>query len=163
MVIVSNTSPIVNLAGIQHLHLLTTMFGHIYIPDAVYHEIVIKGAGQPGAVEVGADPRFVKRSIRNPNAAQMLIQQHPGLNQGEVESIVVAQDLNADLILMDERLARNLAQSLGIPFRGVLGVLLDAKRAGLVAAVTPLMDRLIQFGFFVDRTTYINVKQQAGE
>ena len=162
MLVVSNTSPIVNLAGIHHLSLLSTFFDQIIIPDAVYDEIVVKGAGQPGAVEVVADPRFVRRSIGNPLAVQAL-SQRTGLDQGEAEVIVLAQELGASLVLLDERLARNVASLHGIPFRGVLGLLLDAKRGGVLTQVTPLLDQLIQFGFFIDAKTYHDVRQLAGE
>lgn len=76
---------------------------------------------------------------------------------------MLAQELSADLLLLDERLARNVAHARGIPFRGVRGVLIDAKRAGLIERVAPVMAQLLHFGFFIDHTTFRDVQQQAGE
>lgn len=52
MLIISDTSPIINLAAIEHLHLLPDLFSEIIIPYAVYHEVVVKGAGEPGSSDI---------------------------------------------------------------------------------------------------------------
>ncbi|MGH7598659.1 MAG: hypothetical protein ACREOI_20080 [bacterium] len=52
MIVVSNTSPIINLASIGRLNLLQQLYGKVAIPKAVYHEIVVKGAEQAGAAEL---------------------------------------------------------------------------------------------------------------
>ena len=63
MIVISNTSPVVNLAAIGQLELLRQLYGRVIIPQAVYEEIVIVGAGQPGAVEVEASDWIEVRQI----------------------------------------------------------------------------------------------------
>jgi predicted nucleic acid-binding protein len=73
-------------------------------------------------------------------------------------------ELNAELLLIDERTGRAIARQNGIPIIGVLGVLLEAKRQGLIGAVKPPLDQLInQVEFWVDKQLYDAVIKFAGE
>ena len=83
---------------------------------------------------------------------------------GEAEAIVLAVELKPDLFLLDERKGRVVASRLGIKFTGVLGILIEAKRSGLIAKVKPIMDVLIeQVGFRVSIKLYQQVLQVANE
>jgi len=82
---------------------------------------------------------------------QMLMEK---LDPGESEAIVLALEIQADLILMDEDLGRKIALHYHLQPLGILGILLKAKQAGLIVAVKPLMDNLIsQARFFYSSKT----------
>lgn len=68
------------------------------------------------------------------------------LDRGEAEVLALAQEMDADLVIIDERLARRHAKRLGLALTGVLGVLLKAKERGLIPAIGPWVDRLRQGG-----------------
>jgi predicted nucleic acid-binding protein len=100
MIVVSNTSPIINLAAIGRLAGLQQLYGEVIIPPAVYDEIVISGAGQPGAMEIGEAAWMKVQPIANQALATALRME---LDAGEAEAIVLAVEMKADLLLIDER------------------------------------------------------------
>lgn len=161
MLVVSNTSPIINLAVIDQLDLLRGLFGKIVIPKAVFEEIAVAGEGEPGSVEVQTSDWITVRPVSNAALVKSLeIEMHPG----EAESIALASESNADLLLLDERIARNAAARLGIRVAGVVGVLLAAKRNGLIPAVKPLLDDVLEkAGFWLDPELCRKVLTTAGE
>jgi hypothetical protein len=93
---------------------------------------------------------------------ETLLASHPRLHRGEVEAIVLAQELQV-LLLIDEATGRRLAGHLGLKYIGLLGVLIQAKKDGLIPAVKPLMDQTIQKGFFVSKPVYQQVLIEANE
>lgn len=86
------------------------------------------------------------------------------LDAGEAEAIALAIELKADLVLLDERLARRVVTGLGLKFAGVLGLLVEAKRRGLILLVKPLVDALMsRAGFWVGQDLYSRVLAEVGE
>jgi predicted nucleic acid-binding protein len=161
VIVVSNTSPIINLASIEQLDLLRELYDRITIPDAVYHEIAVVGAGLPGATEVQTLDWIETRKVTNTALATAL---QVELDVGEAEAIALAVELQADLLLLDERRARAVASRLGVAFVGLLGVLVDAKHEGLISNVRPLLDSLTtRAGFWITRELYTDVLKAVGE
>jgi len=103
MSIVSNASPLINLARIGKLSLLHDLYGELIVPEAVWHEVVFVGQGQPGADEVKSASWIQRRLVMNKQLEQALRQE---LDAGEAEAIALAVELNAELLLMDEHLGR---------------------------------------------------------
>jgi predicted nucleic acid-binding protein len=161
MIVVSNTSPLINLANIGQLHLLKQLYGEVIIPPAVYDEIVIAGGGQPGAME-GKIYDWVKvEQISNQQMGTLL---QIDVDIGEAEAIVLALEMKPDLLLLDERKGRQVASNLGIKFTGILGILIEAKNNQLINAIKPIMDDLIkQVGFRISSKLYQRVLQIANE
>lgn len=161
MTVVSNSSPIINLARIGKLELLRQLYGVVLIPDAVYQEVVAGGAGRPGAAEVLSQTWVHRQVVGNVALVALL---RANLDEGESEAVALATEMKADLLLLDEQAGRAAAARLGLRCVGVLGVLLEAKAAGLVPAVKPVLDDLIiRAGFWVSGHLYASVLNAAGE
>ena len=161
MTVVSNTSPITSLAGISQLELLHQLYEEIVIPQAVYNEMAGIGKTVPGTIEVQTLPWIQPRPIKDLNLLGTL---QSNLDSGEAAAIVLALELKAELLIMDERPGRTIARQYGLAVIGILGVLLEAKDKGLISVVKPLMDRLIdEVEFRVSRQLYKTVLQRAGE
>jgi hypothetical protein len=161
MIVVSDTSPIINLASVGKLELLQQLYGKIAIPKAVYHEITIKGAGQAGANELPILKWIVSHQV-----VDLLFFASPRmeLDEGESEAIALAHQLKADLLLLDERHGRAVASRLGLKFIGLLGILVEAKKNGFLSSVKPVLDELIsKVGFWVSHKLYVEVLQSVGE
>ncbi|MDB9535987.1 DUF3368 domain-containing protein [Dolichospermum planctonicum CS-1226] len=163
MIIVSDTSPLSNLAIVGYLSLLQQIYNKVIIPQAVAEELrnasdeenLIAGVLSLDWIEVV--------SAKNLELISVLRNNH-NLDRGEAEAIALALELNADELLIDERLGRREATRLGLPITGVLGILLVAKRRGLISAVQPVMDALMnQVGFRVSSQLYAEVLKAAGE
>jgi predicted nucleic acid-binding protein len=161
MIVVSNTSPITNLATIGQLELLPKLYSQVIIPQAVYEEIVISGSGKPGAAEVQAASWIeVKKATDQTLVAKLELE----LDQGEAESIALSLELKADLVLLDERQGRKVGVRFGLNMIGLLGILIEAKRQGLIVQVQPLLEELrTKAGFWIGDKLYQQVIQIAGE
>jgi predicted nucleic acid-binding protein len=104
MIVVSNTTPLIGLASIQRFDLLRHLFGEIYIPQAVYAEAVEKGREDGGAKrEVSAASWIKVVAVQDRLAVEVLLDE---MDFGEAEVIVLAREIGADLVLMDERKGR---------------------------------------------------------
>jgi predicted nucleic acid-binding protein len=161
MIVVSNTSPLINLARIGRLDLLHQLYGEVLLPEAVWQETVINGTGQAGADEIRTAAWVKIQAVSNQPMVRALRQE---LDAGEAEAIVLALESRADLLLMDERLGRETAQHLGLRYVGLIGVLIAAKSRGLIGQIKPELNALREVaGFFVDDTLYVQVLKDAGE
>jgi uncharacterized protein len=158
--VVSNTSPITNLAAVNQLSLLQKLYGTIFIPEAVYVELT-EAKIVPGTVEVQTLNWIVITPVTNRNSVITLQQE---LDSGEAEAIALALELNTNRLLIDERRGRQIASRLNIKFIGVLGILATAKRRGFLQAVKPVLDELINtMKFRVSEALYKQILQDVGE
>jgi hypothetical protein len=161
VIVVSNTSPILNLAAIGQLELLNQLYERVLIPRAVNHEITAIGAGQPGAMGIQRIEWIEVRQVTDRTLVTALCTE---IDEGEAEAIALAIEQKADLLLLDERRGRIVASRLGIPFIGLMGVLIDGKHKGYIPAIKPLLDGLIaEAGFWVSQQLYGRVLTVAGE
>lgn len=102
--------------------------------------------------------------VRNCSDQSLFEQLRRSLDPGELEAIVLAIELNADIVLLDDEAARVAAQSLGIEYTGLLGILIRAKKMGLIEFVKPIVDALIsQAKFHISGAVYDKVLSLAGE
>lgn len=164
MIVVSDTSPITNLAAIGQLDLLQRLYTSIIIPVAVYDEMVNVGKSVPGATEVKTLPWIQTQAVADQQRVITIQESEENIDLGEAEAIALALELKADLLLMDERRGRIVATSYGLQVTGLLGVLVQAKRNNLIQIVKPLLDQLIeQADFRVSDELYTTILQIAGE
>ena len=159
--VVSNSSPLINLAIIDQFHLLESLFSTIYVPDAVWRECVIDGKGKLGA-EIIEESGFIKQmQPTNINLIKLLMRE---LDEGESESIALAIEIQADLILLDEQDARNIADIYGLKMTGVIGILIRAKREGYISSVRKYIDILqTKAGFRVSKELYNSILRLSDE
>jgi uncharacterized protein len=142
VIIISDTSAITNLAAIQHLDLLSQLYDRVTIPEAVYLELAEIEPPVPGTLEVQTVSWIKVRQVLNSEVVERL-RVEAKLDPGESEAIALALELDADLLLIDERRGRAEANRLGVRITGLLGILVEAKQRKLIVAVKPLMDALI--------------------
>lgn len=161
MVIVSNTSPISNLAKIGQLTLLQQLYGTILIPTAVHTELLDPRAGTTIIQAVQTATYIQVQSVQNQELVDRLL---ISLNIGEAEAIGLASEIQATHLLIDERLGRQTAKNLRLKVTGVLGILLAAKNQGLIPFVQPVMDSLIsQANFWISQQLYAKTLKAANE
>lgn len=161
MIVVSNTSPIIALARVGRLDLLHAVYGEILVPEAVFNEISVSGAGEPGAHEVAAASWVKRRPALNSSLISALGLE---LDAGEAEAIALAIECGAELILLDERMGRHAAKRMGLTVVGTLGILIAAKDRSLLVSVRPLLDALrADAGFWIADTLYNAVLAAANE
>jgi predicted nucleic acid-binding protein len=161
VIIVSDTSPINNLAAIAQLDLLHHLYGTVIIPEAVYQELTEPEFPVAGAIEVQTFDWVQTRQVNNRAVVQALLTE---LDLGEAEALALALELKADQVLIDENQGRRVAARLNLKFTGILGILIEAKSQGLISLVKPLLDSLInQAGFWIAESVYNRVLQIADE
>ena len=149
--IVSNSSCLIVLGKLRKLDILQKMYGRIAIPGAVKRE-VFKSRPAPNWIEV--------IEITEPVAHRIL---EKTLGDGENEAIILGLELDAELLIVDDLAARRLAQSLGLRMTGTIGILLEAKRYGLIQEIRPVLDEMLRWNFRVSKTLYDNALELAHE
>lgn len=129
------------------------------IPPAVAAELA---AGRAAGVDV-SDPATLDWIVIRPVASAPALPLVSDLGPGEAEVLALALESSGAVVIVNDGLARRVAETLGVKLRGTLGILIDAKRAGLIAAVAPIRDELQGLRFRLARHTRQAVLQEAGE
>jgi len=159
-IVVSDTSPIRALAHIGHLDLLASLFGEVVIPPAVAAELE-RPRSRFVPIDINELPYVQVQAPKNRSGVTELL---AILDPGEAEALVLATEIHADAILIDEAAGRTIARQRGLMPLGVLGMLLRAKQKGYVTAISPLLDRLQkELGFFISPEIRSDVLKQANE
>ncbi|MDR2570411.1 MAG: DUF3368 domain-containing protein [Oscillospiraceae bacterium] len=149
MIVISNTTPILSLYKIGQLDLFESLFGQVTIPTAVCNEISV--LGKDGHDLLDKTGYINVEAVQNTLAASMLRSQ---LDYGEAEVIVLADELGAGLLLIDEKKARKVAQANSMNIIGTIGILQAAKQKGLISDIKSQLDSLIASGIWIDRKLY---------
>ena len=158
MIIISDTSPITNLYQVGQLSLLQQLYGRVIIPPAVWDEL----SSLTEQAKLLEDEPWLE--VVAPTDMKRLSLLSDQLDPGEAEAIVLAFELEADYLLIDEQTGRKVAQEQGLRITGVLGLLLQAKKQNLIQSVKPLIDRLVQeVGFRIHPDLVKRVLELAGE
>lgn len=144
--IVCNAGPLIALSIVGHLGLLEKLYRRILVPDTVIQEVVGAGAGRFGAVELDA-ASWIEKVVTGVLPEPLLAME---LGPGEAAVISTAHRLKARLVLIDERRARRVAEhAYGLRVKGSAGILISAKRAGLIPKVRPLLESMAREGYFL--------------
>ena len=157
--IVADASPLIGLAKIGRLGLLRRLAEEVWIPHAVWHELIEGGRGRPEAAELAV---FLSHSVRevDPVLARCLALI---IDAGEAEAVALAAANPGCLLLIDDAAGRRLAESQGIKCMGVAGLLLRAKHAGLLTALTADLNALRENGYFLSDRLIAQLLAAAGE
>lgn len=153
MIVVSDTSPITALLSIGRIDLLKSVFDEVVVPAAVHDELLQYHDSLPSFL------RVVKVRDRD-NVAVLAMR----LDRGEAEAISLAREVNADWLLMDETVGRRVARELGLRVLGLLGVLILARRRGLLPSLRgAIMDLRSSAGFYLSDDLIGRALKEVGE
>jgi predicted nucleic acid-binding protein len=140
LIVVSDTSPILNLAAVDKLRLLRDLYTEIVVPPAVQRELVRNG--------IRLDLKWTRVVAAQDQTEVAALREQ--LDPGEAEAIVLAAELEANLLLVDEKRGRRIAIDRGLEVTGVLGVLAEAKARRLIPQCKPVLDDMIRVaGFWI--------------
>ena len=146
--IISDSTCLIALDRIGQLTLLKQLFEQIYVPTAVHREF-------------GKKVNWIKvTSVHNPIAIKTLMIQ---IDAGESEVIALALEMQDCVAILDDKKARRIAQDIGLKITGTVGLLLKAKKDGVIDKIKPLLDQLNEAGFHVGESLYQNVLRLAKE
>ncbi len=162
MKVVANSTPLIELSKIKRLDLLRDVYGSIIIPEEVYTEVVIDGAGKPGAAAVKEAQWILCRSVIDKNQV-LILHNRTLLDLGECGAIVLAQEIDAGQVIIDDRVARRVAIARGLPIIGTIGVLLVAKTRHIIPDVKSILDNLRDHGTRISQRLYRQTLKNAGE
>ena len=157
--VICNTSPLQYLHQIGQLSILPALAGSILVPPAVLVELE---AGTAKGLDLPQPENLKWVQIQAPVSAKA-VSLITDLGPGESQVLMLALEMPGSVALLDDALARRVAIAKGIPIKGTLGILLDAKRIGYLTAVKPSLDQLQDLGFRLSQQTWVAVLKLAGE
>lgn len=134
MTVVSDSTPLIHLAKVGKLEMLFTIYGEVLITREVYREVVEEGL-LLGREDARVVKRYLGREIRiaEPELSSEYLVQKYQIHRGEAESIQLAKEVGARLLLINESQGRRAAKAEGLKVKGTIGVLFEALRVGVVS------------------------------
>ena len=133
MIVVSDTTPLITLMKAERLSILHSLFGEVRIPEAVFSEVTGNETFKDEA-EIIRNSEYIRVvKVRDQRQVEFL-QRVTGLDVGESEAIIYADETKADLLLMDEAAGRKVAQNMNLPITGSIGILIRAFKSGIITA-----------------------------
>jgi len=159
--IVSNTTPISNFLNLGQMEILKTIFKELHVPKAVYSEIEAYFSGDDQWQRCLDEGFIIRAEIQtSPKIKELMVHLH----MGEAEALCLCIENNAKLCLLDDKDARIIARLNNIPISGTLGVLMKAKKMGIIESVKELMDRLrTDHHYWIDNAMYDKVLSLSNE
>ncbi len=162
--VITNSTPIIGLSIIGKLHLLTALFEEVYVPQAVYEEVVNSDSPrQYGRDELSTMVKERALQLYQVENSHLVKKLYGKLHEGELEVIVGAKELDLKFVVMDEHAARTLAKTFLLQPIGTIGVLIFAKKKGLIQEIKPLLDTLIIHDFYISKRLYQQALAQVAE
>jgi predicted nucleic acid-binding protein len=145
MILIADTSPIISLILADEFDLLEKIFGEFYIPNSVWEEIKSHNEIQSYSSSLNKLSYKIKH-------VQNYVLEFGGIDIGETEAIMLYKEINANLLLIDDKRAREVAQLLNVKCIGTLAILLEAKRRGLIKNLNPI------FRLFINKKRHYSKK-----
>ncbi|MCP4604575.1 MAG: DUF3368 domain-containing protein [Proteobacteria bacterium] len=142
------------------LDILEKLYIRVSVPEAVIKEVIDCGEGRVGTDEV-ANARFIDREQLDEAPDPLL---SGALGAGEAEVIALGYQRKASLVILDDRRARRIAsQAYGLRVKGTAGIIVAAKRNGLVTEIRPLLETMASNGYFLSSRLVERACIEAGE
>lgn len=157
--VICNTSPLFYLHRLRHLDLLQKLYGRIVVPEAIVHELKTGRDRGEDAPDVEVLHWIEVRSVSVPDLIRLITD----LGAGEAQVLALAIEHPGSLVILDDRLAREVAKLRNIRMTGTAGVILKAKQEGHISTVAPLLDRLIQLDFRLSDAVRTSILKLARE
>jgi predicted nucleic acid-binding protein len=157
MILVADASALIALATCDSLALLGALYGDVLVPEAVYLEVTENG--KPQSVRLWA---YLQGKVR-PINTHRFIHLDAFADLGETQAMLLYKEVSADRLLIDDKRGRKIAKINQINTVGSLGILLQAKRAGLIPVIAPLIEQISASPVFVGKSLIHTVLELAGE
>ena len=155
---ISNNSPLVALWHLDRLSLLRDLYTEVWIPQGVEKEFL--GTKKKSRQEALNKAPWIK-TVDLVDSEKASI--YNRLDSGEAAVLALANEHEARLVIIDEKKARQEILKIGLPFKGTVGILLDAKEEGLVDEIKPLLITLQEKGMYLDESLIAYALREAGE
>lgn len=156
--VVSNTTPIISLLKLSRLDILKELYTKISIPFAVFQEI--EAGKNKGYYQDLSKIDWIKIiKIQDKQALKYFLD----LDAGESEAIVLATELGADTIIIDEKLGRFHAKHADLKVIGTIGILIKAKNQGIIKDLKPLLYELAEKNVWISEKLITEILKQTGE
>lgn len=156
---VINASPLIFLSRGQHLDLLRHFAERILVPEPVAREITVKGPEDP-TVRALEGVSWLE-IVPAPTVHESILEW--GLGEGESSVLALAEENPGVEAIIDDLAARKCAAGLGIPVRGTLGIVLTAKKRGLIPSARAVTEDLIRAGLYLSRPVLDDALKRVGE
>ena len=141
-IVISNATPIITLCSVHHEHILKELFNHIVIPEAVEDELRV--LERPGSDF--SDNSWVEvEAVKNEDLVHLLMKD---LDRGESETIALAKQRKADIVIIDEIAGYQIAKHFELPVVRTLSVMKTAKERGIIKKIAPLLSEMVQKGLW---------------
>ena len=150
------------MARVGRLDLLRELYSAVRVPPTVHAELAID-TGKPGAkvlADAFAAGWITVKAVVDADAVSSISRL---VDLGESEAILLAEQVGARFLLIDDARGRRIARGRGVPVVGVAGVLLSAKSRGVLAEVRPVLDTLSEVGYRLSSRLVAAVLERAGE
>ena len=152
--VAEDSSCLIGLAQIDLFALLRDLFSEVYIPQAVYEEVVVRGKGEPGSNETESAVRDGWITIKAVDDKIAVNALRTNLGRGESEIIILCKELGVDYALIDERTARYKAELMDVKVMGILGIIDLAIAMGFTIEKEKFVKRLREVGFRISEKLY---------
>ncbi len=161
MIVVADTSILLNLGRVGQLELLRLLFGDVVIPPEVAAEFLRLASIAPRFQGLSLPPWLRQQAA---TIVPAIVRAATGLDSGETAALALAVEIHADAVLLDERRGHEMAVRLGLRTVGVLGILLQAKASGSIPKLSPILDQLERdAGFWIAPALRARVLELAHE
>lgn len=157
MIVISNTTPFISLCSVELLHLLPSIFGEVLVAPSVADEC--SEGGRIFVPDLASLPWVKVQSVENETLLPALFE----LDRGERDTLLLAASQVKALVIMDEKLGRNMAEDMGLQVTGTLGVLAKARLQGLIPSFSQVASQMQEQGIYFHEGLINRIANRLGE